>query len=425
MAAAAAAVAATQPPRYSYTNVRQDVFPLDQWTITTRKGIIMQSKCTCKSVGSHTSSTSPLPPLQPLAPPPSSPIQKQQQLQDQSVQGGGVVGATERKMEVEPIELCDICRYHCLLPQLHSMPDMLFNNNLFRLEHSSGVGVEFNPLDALRLVEETSDPLRVAVADGWQSARADCPFAKHISRPFDWTFTTSYRGTLLSAIKQSNSSSNTTSKVVPTNTETTIPHNTTDRSHEHCEAKEEDASDTNTEDSNREASTNVLIESQAETPNSDEGGAPSSSSAAAAAANLVQNRLSFTVEETDERIDVNKLKVKEEILFYDDITLYEDELADHGTAQYSVKVRVMPSSLFILARYYLRIDGVMARINDTRIYHELRQNYILREYTNREAKLSSLNLPLSTIVNPSELMNHLPIIEKHYEKLILPTPPPR
>jgi hypothetical protein len=365
------ATTATAQPRISSSQVRQDIFPLDQWTITTRKGIIMQSKCTCKS---------------------QSQQQQQQEEEEQLVSK-----TPEKEFDKEPIELCDICRYHRLLPQLHSMPDMLFNNNLFRLEHSSGVGIEFNPLDALRSVRETSDPLRVAVADGWQSAYADCPFAKHISRPFDWTFTTNYRGTLLSAIRSSIGSVASESRIQSSNIYNRSPTGSTG---------------TNLETNESDDSKKSLNQDQS-TLSQDLSGKLSFDE--------TQDRLSLIVEETDERIDVNKLKVKEEILFYDDITLYEDELADHGTAQYSVKVRVMPNSLFILARYYLRIDGVMARINDTRIYHELKQSYILREYTNREAKLSNLNLPLSTVVNPSELMNHLPLIEKRYEKLILPS----
>lgn len=46
----------------------------------------------------------------------------------------------------------------------------------------------------------------------------------------------------------------------------------------------------------------------------------------------------FEIEETRERIDVDKLKVKEKILFYHDLTLYEDELHDHGIAATSVKI---------------------------------------------------------------------------------------
>lgn len=46
----------------------------------------------------------------------------------------------------------------------------------------------------------------------------------------------------------------------------------------------------------------------------------------------------FQVVPTTERIDLEKLKVKEEIKFYEDICLFEDELADNGVAQLTVKM---------------------------------------------------------------------------------------
>ena len=44
------------------------------------------------------------------------------------------------------------------------------------------------------------------------------------------------------------------------------------------------------------------------------------------------------VEDTSEAIDVDRLKQKDEILYYDSIDLFEDELADHGVAHMSVKI---------------------------------------------------------------------------------------
>jgi len=323
-------------------NYRQDVFPISQWTITTRKGIILQSKCTCK---------------------------------------GSSEGASKELKKAQDSDLdefCNICRHVISLPNLHSMPDMLFNENLLRLEHSSGVGIEFNALDALKLIEETKDPLQVAVADGWQSARADFPFAKSVVRPFDWTFTTNYRGTLINVNRRK-------------------------RKPAQQRSEPDSSSDSMSSMDNEEGK--LVMDTTAKNKKAQQ---------------QVDSQSCLVVEETDERIDVNKLKVREEILFYDDITLYEDELADHGTAQYSVKVRVMPRSLFILARFYLRVDGVLARINDTRIYHEMGKSYLLREYTNREAKLKPLNLPVSTLINPNELINNLPLIDIKCEKLSLP-----
>lgn len=52
----------------------------------------------------------------------------------------------------------------------------------------------------------------------------------------------------------------------------------------------------------------------------------------------------------------------------------------------------MPGTLYILLRYFLRIDNVMLRVNDTRIYHELGKDYLIREYTSREAKVEDIKV---------------------------------
>lgn len=44
------------------------------------------------------------------------------------------------------------------------------------------------------------------------------------------------------------------------------------------------------------------------------------------------------MEETAEGIDYSQLKQQEKIHFYDDVILYEDELADNGTAMLNVKI---------------------------------------------------------------------------------------
>ena len=47
------------------------------------------------------------------------------------------------------------------------------------------------------------------------------------------------------------------------------------------------------------------------------------------------------VEPTNDRIDLEQLKVKEKIYFYEDVILYEDELADNGIAKLNVKMVIM------------------------------------------------------------------------------------
>lgn len=45
----------------------------------------------------------------------------------------------------------------------------------------------------------------------------------------------------------------------------------------------------------------------------------------------------------DERVvDMALLQSRDPILYYDDLSLYEDELHDHGLVSLSVKARVMP-----------------------------------------------------------------------------------
>ncbi|KAI9224637.1 TIP41-like family-domain-containing protein [Blastocladiella britannica] len=84
---------------------------------------------------------------------------------------------------------------------------------------------------------------------------------------------------------------------------------------------------------------------------------------------------------TSAEIPMAKLRQREPILFYADNVLYEDELGDNGIAKYSVKIRAMPSGFFILARLFLRVDGVMFRTIDTRIYHEYGTLDVLREHS--------------------------------------------
>ena len=105
-------------------------------------------------------------------------------------------------------------------------------------------------------------------------------------------------------------------------------------------------------------------------------------------------------------IDYERLKRKDPIQFYNQLTLYEDELADNGCAQVKhkfkkafhpilqmmVRVRVMPDSFLVLCRFYLRVDHVMIRICDTRLYGEAsNEDFLIREWTKREANYAELS----------------------------------
>ncbi|XP_055682236.1 TIP41-like protein [Lutzomyia longipalpis] len=127
----------------------------------------------------------------------------------------------------------------------------------------------------------------------------------------------------------------------------------------------------------------------------------------------------FKIESTEQKIDITKLMKREQIVFYQDITLFEDELHDNGIAVCSVKIRVMPSGFFILLRFFLRVDGVLIKIMDTRFHLETGNKFILKEFTHREAKVSELShLPLHLMINPSDVEKHVPIKFQTREKLI-------
>ncbi|OVA15929.1 TIP41-like protein [Macleaya cordata] len=133
-------------------------------------------------------------------------------------------------------------------------------------------------------------------------------------------------------------------------------------------------------------------------------------------------------EDCEEKIDIVALASKEPILFYDEVVLYEDELADNGVSLLTVKVRVMPSCWFLLLRFWLRVDGVLMRLRDTRMYCAFENNtnpFILRESCWREATFQSLSakgFPSDSAAysDPNLISQRLPVVMQKTQKLKLP-----
>ncbi|XP_048767537.1 TIP41-like protein [Ostrea edulis] len=215
--------------------------------------------------------------------------------------------------------------------ELPQVPEMIFADNVLRMVHSDGYGIEFNALDALKGVDAHYDPLKVAVSQAWREARADCEHINDVVKPFDWTYTTDYKGTLI--------------------------------------------------------------------------GKPGKG---------------ITVSETTERIDIEKLKVREKILFYEDMLLFEDELADNGTSVLNARMRVMPSGFFVLIRFFMRVDNVMIRVNDTRLHYEVGKKYMLREFTSKDDQVKDIKASPHVLTNPNEVANHLTLRKEVCEKLLFP-----
>lgn len=55
--------------------------------------------------------------------------------------------------------------------ELPSLPEMVFPDSRLKLTHQSGAALEFLALDALKRVNPSEDPLKVAVAHEWRKQR--------------------------------------------------------------------------------------------------------------------------------------------------------------------------------------------------------------------------------------------------------------
>lgn len=87
---------------------------------------------------------------------------------------------------------------------------------------------------------------------------------------------------------------------------------------------------------------------------------------------------------TTNPIPVDLLKRPDPILFFDEVILYEDELADNGITMLSCKIRVMPDRLLLLLRFFMRLDNVLVRLRDTRVYIDFDTLEVIREYQAKE-----------------------------------------
>ena len=85
-------------------------------------------------------------------------------------------------------------------------------------------------------------------------------------------------------------------------------------------------------------------------------------------------------------IPLELLKRPDPILFFDDVVLYEDEMADNGITMLTVKIRVMPQRMLLLCRFFMRLDNVLVRIRDTRVYVDFESGEVIREYVAKEEK---------------------------------------
>ncbi|KAK0710913.1 TIP41-like family-domain-containing protein [Lasiosphaeris hirsuta] len=133
-------------------------------------------------------------------------------------------------------------------------------------------------------------------------------------------------------------------------------------------------------------------------------------------------------------IPLELLRRRDPILFADEVVLYESELDDNGISILSVKARVMERRMLLLCRLFMRLDNVVVRVRDTRVYVDFDADVVIREYTSREDNFANVkrNLLMSGLMpdaitiamrDSNQLAHLLPTVEQTIESVSLgPSP---
>ena len=218
-----------------------------------------------------------------------------------------------------------------------AVPEMIFGDNFVAIEHApSRWGIKFDAFGALDRVDKTGEKrLKVAYSKEWQQSREDSHDIKEVIKPFDWSYTTDYKG------------------------------------------------------------------------------------------DLAPDGPSF--HQGTEPIPVELLKRPDPILFFDDVILYEDELADNGITMLSCKIRVMPARLLLLCRFFMRLDNVVLRLRDTRVYIDFERKEVIREYVAREEEYDKIREALASrrddvaavLRDANQMAILLPVVENTLERVEL------
>ncbi|KAJ3894198.1 type 2A phosphatase activator TIP41 [Lentinula edodes] len=225
------------------------------------------------------------------------------------------------------------------------LPEMTFGSNSLKMEWRTTEWIyEFDTLHALLGVkkgqlEPGDGGVKVGYAEEWLKSRTGpsplLPMPKTVpTKPYDWTYTTTYCG-------------HSPSYPSVTSVDTTPS------------ATSSAASSVTASHSPRNTSPSQWVPFDSNHPS-----------------------------HTKHQIPLAELTRPDPILFYAEVPLFEDELHDNGSSALIVRIRVMPTCIFILSRFTLRVDGVLFRTFDTRIYSSLENDegtIVIRETTGWEA----------------------------------------
>ena len=80
----------------------------------------------------------------------------------------------------------------------------------------------------------------------------------------------------------------------------------------------------------------------------------------------------------------------ENVLNYNQVQFFEDELGDIGLSEGKIGFGVMDQCFLGLMRCYLRVDNMLVRNIDTKIYHIFGEKYIVRNFSVKEKTYDEL-----------------------------------
>lgn len=232
-----------------------------------------------------------------------------------------------------------------------TLPEILFGNSSLQLRHNaSGVTLNFTALEALQQWKQDNlPPLKVAVAKEWQAARQqEIEKQQAVVLDYDWTYTTSYAGSLTMDSASSSAAASSSSSLAKQDSQNPAdqPRKAAVAScpgdkQQHAAAGAATAavqaagSDTTLGDgtgSNISSSSMPCEQQQCSGSGQQPQKQQQQQAAAAAPAETVW-------QQTEHQIDRHMLMSKNEpILFYAEVPLYESELDDNGVCQLTVKV---------------------------------------------------------------------------------------
>lgn len=255
------------------------------------------------------------------------------------------------------------------------VPEMIFGDNLVAVRHApTGWAVEFTAEAALAAVDKTgANMLQVAYAGAWSSSRerSSAHDIREVVKPYDWSYSTTYRGTEVegrggppgAAGMGAETTDNGESASSPNGTTTTTT--TTTTASRIYKLSPVGPSPTTTNGTHHDDDSN-----NSQQPSQPSSQLPPPPPPPAPAAS--------------KQIPLELLRRRDPILFFDEVVLFESELDDNGISVFSVKVRVMEQRMLLLARLYMRLDNVVARVRDTRVYVDFATDEVIREYTAKE-----------------------------------------